>query len=237
MYSHQPQPQHQPPQNLNQNQQSQTRIVPFNRMWPLARIILISLSTAFCAIVLGISIALAVDPAVQSYVVVWTAPQAGAALLWSGIEVITAYAGRKNRRDIHPGAHVAVQLLLWLGFGAGVGLTAYILAFALSFDDFDAYPEDYDYYQYYHGSDGYEYYSEYYIHSMEAVIAFLSLLIIVHFLLFAGACVETARRKGASKATVIDVTPERSEHPIQELQLVQLAPSYEQKKKTRPDAM
>lgn len=209
--------------DLNLEQNNQTPVDSFNRIWPLARIVLTSLSTAFCVVVLGVSIALAADPAVQSYVVVWTAPQAGAALLWSGIEIVTAYTGGKSRRDIHPGAHLVVQLLLWLGFSAGVGLTACILGFALSFDDSDPYPENYDYY----GRGGYEYYSQYYVHSMEAVIAFLSLLIIVHFLLFVGACVGTSRRRGSRNTTVVDVTSERSKHPIHQLQLVRSSPEGE----------
>ncbi|KAI1456360.1 hypothetical protein F4805DRAFT_458786 [Annulohypoxylon moriforme] len=220
------QPQFQSPPNLNlRHQQSQGRVDLFSRTWPLARIVLISLSTVLCAVVLGITIALATNPAVRSYVVVWTAPQAGAALLWFGIEAITAYTGGKNRQDIHPGAHVAVQLLLWLGFSAGIGLTACILAFALSFDDVDPYPENYGYY----GKGGYKYYSEYYIHSMEAVITFLGLLIIIHFLLFAGACVETLRLKREGNTVVVDVTSERSKRLIQQQQLVQLSPKGEKK--------
>ncbi|KAI0882985.1 uncharacterized protein GGS22DRAFT_169203 [Annulohypoxylon maeteangense] len=212
---------------------SQTRVHPFNGIWPMTRVILISLSTAFCAIVLGISIALAADPAVGSYVVVWTAPQAGAALLWSGIEVVTAYTGGKNHRDIHPGAHVAVHLLLWLGFGIGVGLTACILAFAVSFNDFDPYPENYDYY----GRDpGHGYYSEYYIHSIEAVIAFLGLHSIVHFSLFAGACVEILGCREAKNTMVVDISSEHSEHRMQQPQLVQL-PLKDEKRELRTNAM
>ncbi|KAI1205214.1 uncharacterized protein F4807DRAFT_290775 [Annulohypoxylon truncatum] len=227
------QSQPQPPQDLDlQHQKNQAQLDLFNRTWPRARIVLISLSTAFCIIVLGISIALAADSAIRSYVVVWTAPQAGAALLWSGIEVVTAYTGGKDRRDIHPGAHVAVQLLLWLGFGAGIGLTACILGFALSFDVFDPYPENYDYY----GRHGYKYYNEYYVRSMEVVVALLGLLIIVHFLLFAGACVETFRRQGTKSTTAIDATPERSERPTQQLELAQLSPKDE-KEEIRPNTM
>lgn len=165
--------------------------------WSANKIVLVALSITSCAIVLGISIALAVDPDIQSYIVVWTAPQAGAALLWSGIDLATTYAGRINHRLIHPGAQVAVQLLLWMGFCVGIGLTAYILSWALTFassDDRDAYPE---YYEYYHGdnNDYYEYYSKSYIRSMEALVAFLALLIIVHFLLFCSACIKIAQRK------------------------------------------
>ncbi|KAI1102747.1 hypothetical protein F4804DRAFT_253326 [Jackrogersella minutella] len=201
----------------------------FNQTWSLVRIVLISLSTVFCAVVLGISIALAVDPALQSYIAVWTCPQAGAAVLWSGIELITAHTGRKNDRDIHPGAHAFVQLLLWFSFGAGAGLTAYILAFAVAFASNkynDGYP---DYYEYHHNGDRYQYYSKYYIRSMEAIVAFLALLIIIHFLLFVGACTQVARRKKMDNAMVIGMSEEQFGHPMQQLQSVQLPQKYEKR--------
>ncbi|KAI1804935.1 hypothetical protein F4811DRAFT_552427 [Daldinia bambusicola] len=159
--------------------------------WSMTNAVLVALSITFCAIVLGISIRLIVDPDIQSYIVVWTAPQAVAALFWSGIDLAATYARRTNRRAIHPGAHAAVHLLLWMGFTVSVGLTAYILSWALevsSSDDRDVYPE---YYEYYHGDDisrYYEYYSRSYIRLMEVLVAFLALLIIVHFLLFFSAC-------------------------------------------------
>ncbi|KAI8962987.1 hypothetical protein F5Y11DRAFT_172559 [Daldinia sp. FL1419] len=170
--------------------------------WSTTKVILVALSVISCAIVLGVSIALAANPDIQSYIVLWTAPQAGAALLWSGIDLVTTYVGKINHQTIHPGAHVAIQLLLWMGFVVGIGLTAYILSWALTFashDDRNAYP---DYYEYYHGDDEneyYEYYSKYYIRSMEALVAFLALLTIAHFLLFCSACMDVAQRKKTGK--------------------------------------
>ncbi|KAI1774866.1 hypothetical protein F4818DRAFT_441691 [Hypoxylon cercidicola] len=180
----------------NQQRLHPARTFPSNRTWLVTKLALTSLSIASCIIVLGISIELAVDPAVQSYIAVWTAPQAGAALLWSVADLVTSCAQRpkSSHRSIHPGAHVAVQLLLWLGFGAGLGLTTHILTFALDFtaeDDPVAYPE---YHAYYYGDNDYEYYSNSYVHSMEALVAFLALLIIIHVFLFARACVETIKR-------------------------------------------
>lgn len=145
------------------------------RAWPVPKIALIALSVAFCAIVLGISIALAVDPTIQSYIAVWTAPQAGAALIWTIADLITTIGSR----GIHPGAHVSIHLLLWMGFAVGLGLTADILSFAVvfaGFDDRDTYAE---YYEYYYGQGvehGHVYYSESYIRMMEALVAFLALL-------------------------------------------------------------
>lgn len=190
----------------NQQWSYPVRATPSNRTWLVIKPVLTSLSIVSCIIVLGISIALAVDPTVQSYIAVWTAPQAGVALLWSVTDLVTSCAQRSksNNRTIHPGAHVAVQLLLWLGFGTGLGLTAHILKFALTFsalDDPEAYPE---YYAYYYGrndnGDDFEYYSNSYVRSMEALVAFLAILIIIHLLLFVRACVETTKQRKTVKA-------------------------------------
>ncbi|KAL7628458.1 hypothetical protein AAE478_002661 [Parahypoxylon ruwenzoriense] len=53
------------------------QVPPNNRTWNIAKLVLTSLSIAFNAIILGISTALAVNPAVQSYIVMCMGPQAG----------------------------------------------------------------------------------------------------------------------------------------------------------------
>jgi hypothetical protein len=140
---------------------------PYSRAWHITKIVLLSFSMICCIVVLGISIALVVDPDIQSFEVVWVAPQAGIGLCWSIAELITICA-RFGHRGIHPGAHVALHLLLWLGFSAAVGLTAYLLSFAL---ECDYYCRNNYYY--------YNYYSDTYISSEQALLAFLSLLVYV----------------------------------------------------------
>ncbi|OTA55585.1 hypothetical protein K449DRAFT_399912 [Hypoxylon sp. EC38] len=203
--------------HIPNHQRQWTQTTRFGGVWGVSRIVLTSLSIACCTIVLGISTALVVNPAIKSYVIVWTAPQAGAALLWSGVELITACLGKEGLRVIHPGAHAAVHLLLWLGFGVAVGLTAYILDFALVFigsGDSNAY---FEYYNNYYEEDGHGYYSEYYIRSMEALVALLALLIITHISLFARACVELI--KCGRMASV----PRQADYPLEPLQLAKLS--------------
>ncbi|KAI0009708.1 hypothetical protein F4779DRAFT_358535 [Xylariaceae sp. FL0662B] len=177
-------------------------ILPFSNSWYITKLVFESLSLVLCALVVGISVALAIDPRISSYIVVWTAPQAGVGLVWTIAELATIWY-RRCHRGIYPGAHVAVHLMLWLGFSVGLGLTAYILAFGLAFSsaDFDEY---YDYYNYYY-KDGYyyNYYSRTYVTSMEALVAFLGLLIIVHLLLFVRACIETAQRNSTSTQVIV----------------------------------
>ncbi|KAI1075603.1 hypothetical protein F5B20DRAFT_559594 [Whalleya microplaca] len=176
-------------------------IIPFSKSWHITKIVLTFLSIIFCIIVLGISIALAVNPHILSYIAIWTAPQAGVALIWSIAELITICV-RRSHQGIHPSAHVALHLLLGLGFSTGLGLTAYILAFGLAFSSDDTkYHSYFDYY--YDDKYYYEYYSKMYLKSMEALVAFLGLLIIVHFLLFLRACVETAKRDSMRRQVIM----------------------------------
>ncbi|OTA83871.1 hypothetical protein M434DRAFT_36604 [Hypoxylon sp. CO27-5] len=208
--------QHQADHSPN-HQRQWTQTTRFGGVWGVSRIVLTSLSIACCTIVLGISIALAANPAIKSYIIVWTAPQSGAALLWSGVELITAYLGKEGLRVIHPGAHAAVHLLLWLGFGVAVGLTAYILDFALVFigsGDSDAY---FEYYNNHYEEDGHGYYSEYYIRSMEALVALLAVLIIIHISLFARASLEMIKYGRMASA------PRQADYPLEPLQLAQLS--------------
>ncbi|KAI5862485.1 hypothetical protein GGS23DRAFT_610133 [Durotheca rogersii] len=204
--------------------------LPCSRAWYVAKLVLTSFSVACGAIVLGLSVSLAVDPAVQSYIAVWSAPQAGAAVLWSGAELVALFfravrarrpssdeapaaaeGGRRPSGGIHPGAHVAVQLLLSLGFAAGTGLTAYLHAFALSFMEpgaRDAYPGYWDYYYNDEGSGGDGgYYSKSYVDAVAVLVAFLTLLTITHLVLFVRSCAETAQRERAKTLTLVRAPP------------------------------
>ncbi|KAK6858381.1 hypothetical protein PG995_006080 [Apiospora arundinis] len=155
---------------------------PVSRPWHNAKIALLSVSVVFCIILIGISIALAVDPKVLSLQVVWIAPEAAVAIIWSVAELITICA-RGGQRGIHPGAHVALHLLFWLAFLIGAGLTAYLVAVNVGYD---SYYDSYYYTRYFN--------LRFYIRSLQAELAFLILLIMIHFTLFVRACIETNRR-------------------------------------------
>ncbi|CAJ2512672.1 Uu.00g007910.m01.CDS01 [Anthostomella pinea] len=84
-------------------------------------------------------------------------------------------------------SYVVLHLILWLGFGIAVGLTGWVLALALLSNSDDGYSSYYyDYYSDYYGSN--------YVNSLQPLIAFLALLVVVHFILSVRACVETAQR-------------------------------------------
>ncbi|ETS72982.1 hypothetical protein PFICI_15374 [Pestalotiopsis fici W106-1] len=137
-------------------------MIPSSKGWHITKIVFYSLSIIFCVIVLGISIALAVDPSIyQSYQIIWVAPQAGIALCWDVAELITVCV-RRSQYGIHPGAHVALHLLLWLGLVVAAGLTGWIVAYA---SECGYYCQRY-----------YDYYSSQYLSIMQAELAFLVLL-------------------------------------------------------------
>jgi hypothetical protein len=146
------------------------------KSWHVTKIVFESLALTFAIIALGVSLALALDYfGLMAYAVLWTAPQAGITIIWAIAEFITICA-RRNHQGIHPGAHVALHLLLWLGYAASLGLNGYFLALAATvsywyygYDDYD------DYY-------GYSGYSNYYGYTailplMQALAAFCALLL------------------------------------------------------------
>ncbi|KAK8029855.1 hypothetical protein PG993_011146 [Apiospora rasikravindrae] len=176
-----------------------------SRPWHNTKLVLLSMSIVFSIIVIGISIALAVNPTILSLQVIWVAPEAAVAIIWSVAEFVTLCA-RKNQRGIHPGAHVALHLLLWLAFVVAAGLTAYLVALNV----------EYDYY--YSSSYRYSRYSsiKFYVRTLQAELAFLILLIITHFTLFVRACVETARRNKRAQPVFVPVNAYYSGYPMQQ---------------------
>ncbi|RYP88808.1 hypothetical protein DL769_000235 [Monosporascus sp. CRB-8-3] len=157
--------------NLHQSYPTPSPTIPYSRGWHITKIIFHSFSIIFCIVVLGISIALSLNFYPSPFILLRTIPQAGVALCWSVAELITICA-RTGQRGIHPGAHVALHLLLWLGFCASLGLNGLSLASMLIYSEYSEY-YDYDY--------DYDYYDTYgfsgYLGAIQALVAFLSLLI------------------------------------------------------------
>ncbi|KAK7911903.1 hypothetical protein PG985_014384 [Apiospora marii] len=184
---------------------------PVSRPWHNAKIALHAISIVFCIILIGISIALAVNPRVLSLQVVWIAPEAAAAIIWSVAELITVCVRKGQHRGIHPGAHVGLHLIFWLAFLVGAGLTAYIVA---------VYVEEQTYYSSYR----YNRYASlsFYLRSLQAELAFLILLLIIHFTLFVRACVESARRnRTAQQPVFVPVNAYYASYPMQQQQAQQ----------------
>lgn len=147
--------------------------VSYSRSWHITDIVFHSLVIVFDIVVLGISIALALNVTLGVYLLLWTIPQVGVSLLWSIAELITKCA-RRDHQGIHPGAHVALHLLLWLGFCASAVLNGFLLASLIIYAD---HADDNYYYGYY----DYDYYGlgSDYLTLVQALVAFVALLMYV----------------------------------------------------------
>ena len=152
-------------------QQQQFQAIPgpapmvSSRGWQIAKVVLHSLVAVLDVAVVGMLISVAVHYPSEAAALVWTMPQVGVSLCWAAAELITVCA-RRGRRGIHPGAHVALHLLLWLGLCVAVALNAILFAAWSLYGDY------YDYYDYYYYDDV----DSGYLVVMKALIAFLVLL-------------------------------------------------------------
>ncbi|KAK7959655.1 uncharacterized protein PG986_004509 [Apiospora aurea] len=197
--AHQPQQprQYQPYQPYTASAPAQQAPPDVSRPWHNTKIVLLSVSVVFSIVVIGISIALAVNPTILSLQVVWVAPEAAVAIIWSVAEFVTLCA-RKSRRGIHPRRPRRAAPAPLAGLCRG--------------GRFDGY----DYY--YSSSYRYSRYStiRFYVRSLQAELAFLILLIITHFTLFVRACVETARRNRGPQPVFVPVNAYYSGYPMQQ---------------------
>ena len=124
--------------------------------------------------------------------------KAGLAILWQAAEFITIWASPKSR-GIHPGANVALHLIIWLVAILAVGFVATFVSFDIDQLDEIRSSDSSD-----SDSSGTRYTSSYYdnydastfarlVQLEEVLLAFSALLAVLHFVLFVRACVETHR--------------------------------------------
>ncbi|KAJ9130528.1 hypothetical protein NKR23_g12153 [Pleurostoma richardsiae] len=208
-----PQQQHYPPQ------QPRNAPLPFSQhafrtdpprpstIWNMSKLILGCFAFIFDVVLLAVGIAIAVrwswgyDTIVIFLISVIVA---GIALIWQIAEFITLCA-RGGYRGIHPGAHVALHLLIWIGWAVAVGIYSTLLSYDLG--DYQDYGYDYD--DYYYGDNNFSTAAEYarYIRMEEVMVAFATLSLIVHFTLFVLACIETDRRNRAARTVYVLANP------------------------------
>lgn len=116
--------------------------------------------------------------------------QGAIALLWVTADLITMWVSKESR-GITPGANVALHLIIWMTATVAIGLISTFLSWDLEIQaDYGSRYSSYadSYYDMY----TYEALSAL-IRLIEALVAFLALLLVIHFALFVGACVETNR--------------------------------------------
>lgn len=149
-------------------QQPQVQRPPFNRGWHVTKIVFGSFSLIFCIVMLALAAVTIVATDYSSFEIVWVGPVAGLAAVWQIAEFITICA-RGGQLGIHPGAHVALHLLLWLGFVANIVLNAFTVV-SLAF-------LSYYYDEYYYYDSGSYFLSDEYASIQYALLALSSILL------------------------------------------------------------
>ncbi len=113
--------------------------------------------------------------------------------MWTALEfLVTCLSRQQPSQGMHPGAHVAIHLIIWMYSAVVVSFLAIFIT------------ENYSYYDYY----GYYSYSSNQGTAYNGEIAlevFIAILMVLHFVLFVRACVETHRYNNMPRATTIYV--------------------------------
>lgn len=121
------------------------------------------------------------------------------ALIWQTAEFITVCASSRHR-GIHPGANVALHLLIWL---VAIVATSFMAVYvSLDQSDVSYYSNTSNYY--YYGAGELRWIKK--IFAIEqAILAFTVLLLIIHFILFVRACIETHEYNKATRTVLVAV--------------------------------
>ncbi|KAL1836898.1 hypothetical protein VTK73DRAFT_4884 [Phialemonium thermophilum] len=192
---------------------------PFSKRWHVAKLVLGCIAIVSSVILYGLGLYLLAGfgSSRWAYQFAFVGAAGGLSIIWQAAEFITICASRKSQRGIHPGAHVALHLIIWL-------VTAVALAFGVMAAVFDTY--DYD--ERFDGDDYYVYEDrspEYYALLKKAIgievaeAVFLAVLLVAHFTLFVRACVETSRYNQITRTVYVpmampSVVPQTGYYPI-----------------------
>ncbi|KAH6632217.1 hypothetical protein F5144DRAFT_245293 [Chaetomium tenue] len=177
---------------------------PFYPRWHKAKLALLLLSLLVSAVIFGVGIALGVhngpyyrpvyDTAPVDYELGISGTAAGLAVVVTVIEFLkTMFSSR--RQGMHPGALVAFHLIIWLMAVVAVVMTALFGAYSYS-DDWYDYPR----------ADESVLFSQTQVYE-QVLLGFDCALLLIHFILFVGACVETNRAERANKKVVVVRVP------------------------------
>ncbi|KAB5545859.1 hypothetical protein GE09DRAFT_221626 [Coniochaeta sp. 2T2.1] len=184
---------------------------PFSKKWHVAKIVLGSISIVASIVLWAIAIVVLAQFASNNqyyydswqitFEVAFVFTAAGLAIIWQAAEFITIWASSKNH-GIHPGANVALHLIIWLVAILAVGFLATFVSF-----DLDQLSRIRDNSNNGSGSSS-SYYDNYdaptfarLVQLEETLLAFSALLALLHFVLFVRACVETHQYNNSSLVT------------------------------------
>ncbi|KAI2621465.1 hypothetical protein GGS26DRAFT_594482 [Hypomontagnella submonticulosa] len=192
------------------------------RSWRVAKVVLHITSIVFCAIVIGLSAATTWEEG--DGVAILTIPIAAATAAWTIAELVTLWIRRRSApgRGIHCGAHVGVQLVIFLAMILALfyscGLWRSVQRFQEVCNTWERDPKNPDWVyeeETFSSPDGTSETSYYcppsyvdLINSASYRAAVQALIAAIHFSLFVRACVETQRRN--SEPPVVMMYPQQA---------------------------
>ncbi|KAI5458765.1 hypothetical protein BGZ63DRAFT_407150 [Mariannaea sp. PMI_226] len=171
--------------------------------WVFTKLALHALDIIICICGIGISFSIGNNnlsgPAFYICSVIYFA-----ALIWDVAEFGTWFA-RNRQTGIHPGAHVAVSLLIWLGAAIIGGIeSTFVAVTAYDYEsNSQCYDSDRRVYVNCNNEDPYKDQRGKFL----AVAVFTCLVWLIHFILFVGACVDTAKRNAAMRRVMVVAPP------------------------------
>ncbi|KAG8673126.1 hypothetical protein FPOAC2_06555 [Fusarium poae] len=169
------------------------------KAWMITKLALHGIDIVTCIVGLALTGALK-NVETLGLVAVGACPLFVMAIVWDIAELLTRF-GRKWKAGIHPGAHVAIHLFIWLGAAVVGGLESTFSAYFSSFNYLD---EDCEYNR---EQRRYVCTSNEGVASKKALFVTLSvftcLLWLWQFVLFVGACIDTQKRNAALRKPVM----------------------------------
>ncbi|KAI1089603.1 hypothetical protein F5B19DRAFT_362601 [Rostrohypoxylon terebratum] len=184
------------------------RLLPrFSKSWTHSKLTLTLSLVIVGIIVMALGCVFVTDATYEGWVAAYALPISIASILWNGAELITfAVRSRKNeKRGIHPGAHVGLHLCFWIAcvFAALLSITEIIV---INSDLRDCQEEKNSRYSYSYSNcedyDGLDMNGRY-LPMMRAIAAFFCLMVLLHFILFVFACIDTHKRNLLKPAGMI----------------------------------
>ncbi|KAJ4424088.1 hypothetical protein N0V82_001335 [Gnomoniopsis sp. IMI 355080] len=184
-----------------------------SKPYSVGKLTLSTFNFVFAVIVLGLSIGILIIQLYDIVLLIISGVMALSSILWQLADYTTICVRRSIYRAIHPGAHVAIHLILWVlallvtisaCFALSYELTAWTVDpqcanGALSYTTDSSTGERVYCDEYYtFSTDGQ---ARLYMGMLEAVTVFSALMLVCHFALFVMACIETDRRRKWGKQT------------------------------------
>ncbi|KAK0726460.1 hypothetical protein B0T21DRAFT_413790 [Apiosordaria backusii] len=185
--------------------------IPFHPQWHKAKIVLMLLAVAVCAVIIGLSVATGFTALGDygRYYIHESAPITGVSasaailsMLFVAIEMLTICLSR-DRRGMHPGWLVTFNLFIGILAAAAFGIMVYYVTNVSGWDGWFRYFKDER-----------KAYEE--LRLFRILLGFDITLFILHFILFIGACVEANQRQKARRAVQIIQVPFDPSQPLPE---------------------